>query len=233
MGNSTTHCIYHLGQADTVKAHPPETNLSCAVRCCSAPPTTPDLALPALVGVAFHGTWTALIAAEVAIIGLPDDCAGRHLASSTVVWLLVSFALTTLLQCVVAFISMRGAWVYGCGGELRPWESKWQSRGSMCSRQGFTAHNHSWCNESCLPLCWWVCVCLCDNLDHQVPCWRSTSALPCRPRCTACCVRTAWRLLRWCTQPPSTLVCWAHPSPHATQLRSWHGELALAWLAWV
>jgi hypothetical protein len=67
-----------------------------------------DLVLPAWVGVAFHGTWTALLAAEVIIIGLPDDCQGRQLATSSVLWLLVSFALTTLLQCVVAGISMRG-----------------------------------------------------------------------------------------------------------------------------
>lgn len=68
----------------------------------------PDLVLPAWVGVAFHGTWTSLIAAEVAIIGLPDDCEGRRLATSSVLWLLLSFALTTFLQCVVAGISMRG-----------------------------------------------------------------------------------------------------------------------------
>lgn len=67
-----------------------------------------DLVLPAWVGVAFHGTWTALLAAEVIIIGLPDDCQGRHMATSSVLWLLISFALTTLLQCVVAGISMRG-----------------------------------------------------------------------------------------------------------------------------
>ena len=71
--------------------------------------------LPALVGVAFHGTWTALITAEVAAIGLPDDCDLSQLASSSVLWLLISFALTTLLQCVVAGISMRGGWCYYLG----------------------------------------------------------------------------------------------------------------------
>lgn len=75
------------------------------------PCTLPDLALPALVGVAFHGAWTALITAEVAAIGLPDDCERSQLASSSVLWLLISFALTTLLQCVVAGISMRGGLV--------------------------------------------------------------------------------------------------------------------------
>jgi hypothetical protein len=68
-----------------------------------------DLVLPALVGVLFHGTWTALVAAEVAIMGLPDDCVHRALASSSIAWLLASFALTTVLQCVVAAVSMRGA----------------------------------------------------------------------------------------------------------------------------
>jgi hypothetical protein len=78
-----------------------DTDIFCFAAC-------PDLVLPAWVGVAFHGTWTSLIAAEVAIIGLPDDCEGRRLATSSVLWLLLSFALTTFLQCVVAGISMRG-----------------------------------------------------------------------------------------------------------------------------
>jgi hypothetical protein len=88
----------------------------------SACPPAADLVLPAWVGVAFHGTWTSLIAAEVIIIGLPDDCAGRSLATSSVLWLLISFALTTLLQCVVAGIAMRGAYIHAC---VRMW---WASK---------------------------------------------------------------------------------------------------------
>lgn len=68
-----------------------------------------DLALPAVAGVLFHGTWTFLIAGELSIIGLPDACPQRAWASSSILWLLASFGLTTVLQVWVTAASLRGA----------------------------------------------------------------------------------------------------------------------------
>eukprot|EP00882_Tetradesmus_deserticola_P022877 GHRQ01024861.1.p1 GENE.GHRQ01024861.1~~GHRQ01024861.1.p1 ORF type:complete len:126 (+),score=21.79 GHRQ01024861.1:216-593(+) len=67
-----------------------------------------DLALPGIAGVLFHGTWSILIIAQVATIGLPDDCPQRSWASSSILCLLVSSGLTTALQVWVAAASMRG-----------------------------------------------------------------------------------------------------------------------------
>eukprot|EP00775_Hariotina_reticulata_P013184 gene13184-13315_t len=42
-------------------------------------------------------------------MGLPDDCPQRALATSSVLWLLISFSLTTALQVWVTYVSMQGA----------------------------------------------------------------------------------------------------------------------------
>eukprot|EP00878_Enallax_costatus_P015176 GHUV01015888.1.p1 GENE.GHUV01015888.1~~GHUV01015888.1.p1 ORF type:complete len:152 (+),score=23.60 GHUV01015888.1:483-938(+) len=68
-----------------------------------------DLALPGLIGVLFHGAWSVLIIVDVSILGLPDDCPQRQLATGSVLWLLASFVLTTCLQIWVTLISLRGA----------------------------------------------------------------------------------------------------------------------------
>jgi hypothetical protein len=68
-----------------------------------------DLALPGIAGILFHGTWSILIIAQVATIGLPDDCPQRSWASSSTLWLLASFLLTTALQVWVTVASLRGA----------------------------------------------------------------------------------------------------------------------------
>uniref|UniRef100_A0A383W0M9 sn-1-specific diacylglycerol lipase n=1 Tax=Tetradesmus obliquus TaxID=3088 RepID=A0A383W0M9_TETOB len=67
-----------------------------------------DLALPGIAGILFHGTWSVLITAQVATIGLPDDCPQRSWASSSILWLLASFVLTTALQVWVTAASLRG-----------------------------------------------------------------------------------------------------------------------------
>jgi hypothetical protein len=67
-----------------------------------------DLALPGIAGILFHGTWSILITAQVATIGLPDDCPQRSWASSSILWLLASFVLTTALQVWVTAASLRG-----------------------------------------------------------------------------------------------------------------------------
>lgn len=67
-----------------------------------------DLALPGVIGVLFHGTWSLMIILDVAIIGLPDDCPQRQLATSSMLWLLASFVLTTCLQVWITVISLRG-----------------------------------------------------------------------------------------------------------------------------
>jgi hypothetical protein len=74
-----------------------------------------DLALPGIAGIVFHGTWSILITAQVATIGLPDDCPQRSWASSSILWLLASFVLTTALQVWVTAASLRGE-------ELATWQ---------------------------------------------------------------------------------------------------------------
>lgn len=159
-----------------------------------------DLVLPGFVGVLFHFTWSGLIIVDAALIGLPDDCSQRRLATGSVLILLLSFVLTTCLQVWVTLVAARGGGVQRVSTThvlltaamhicckipsfVGTWLTNSLSIHYLCT---LTIHQQLF-TPNCSAQFHAYDLCL------QVLCWRSTSAGACHQRCIFSSLPTAWK----------------------------------------